>query len=34
MNFLDLEEQVIDDIEAGIAVELESPPGIGKSEFV
>ena len=34
MNFLDLEEQVIDDIDAGIAVELESPPGIGKSEFV
>ena len=34
MNFLDLEEQVIDDIDAGIAVELESPPGIGKSEFM
>ena len=28
MNFLDLEEQVIDDIDAGTAVELESPPGI------
>lgn len=34
MNFLDLEQEVIDDIDAGIAVELESPPGIGKSEFV
>ena len=34
MNFLDLEQEVIDDIDAGIAVELESPPGVGKSEFV
>ena len=34
MNFLDLEEQIIDDIDAGISVELESPPGIGKSEFI
>ena len=34
MNFTDLEEQVIDDIDAGLAIELESIPGIGKSEFV
>jgi hypothetical protein len=34
MNFLDLEEHIIDDIEAGLAVELESCSGIGKSEFV
>ena len=34
MNFIDLEEQIIDDIEAGISVEIESAPGLGKSEFV
>jgi hypothetical protein len=34
VNFIDLEQEVIDDIDAGIAVELESPPGIGKSEFI
>jgi hypothetical protein len=34
MNFIDLEQEVIDDIDAGVAVELESVPGIGKSDFV
>ena len=34
MNFIDLEEQVIDDLDSGIAVELQSSPGVGKSEFV
>jgi hypothetical protein len=34
MNFIDLEQQVMDDLDAGIAVELESAPGVGKSEFV
>jgi hypothetical protein len=34
MNFLDLKAEVIDDLDAGISVELISSPGIGKSEFV
>lgn len=34
MNFVDLEQEVMDDIDAGISVELESVPGIGKSDFV
>lgn len=33
MNFLDLKQEVIDCIDAGIAVELKSSPGRGKSEF-
>jgi len=34
MNFTDLENEVIDDIDAGISVQLKSAPGRGKSEFV
>ena len=34
MDFLKLKPEVIDDIDAGIAVELQSSPGLGKSEFV
>jgi hypothetical protein len=34
MNFKDLEPEVIDDLDAGIAVQLKSAPGRGKSEFV
>lgn len=34
MNFLELEQQIIDDIDSGISVELQSSPGVGKSEFV
>lgn len=34
MDFLSLEQQVIDDIDSGIAVELQSSPGVGKSDFV
>jgi hypothetical protein len=34
MDFRALENEVIDDLDAGIAVELQSSPGIGKSEFV
>lgn len=34
MNFLDLEAEVIDDLDAGISVQLKSAPGRGKSQFV
>ena len=34
MDFLKLKPEVIDDIDAGIAVEIQSSPGLGKSEFV
>lgn len=34
MNLKDLRQEVVDCIEAGIAVHLKSSPGIGKSDFV
>jgi len=34
MNFTDLEGEVIDDLDAGISIQLKSAPGRGKSEFV
>lgn len=34
MDFRTLQNEVIDDIDAGIAVEIQSSPGLGKSEFV
>jgi hypothetical protein len=34
MDFLALEKEVIDDLDAGISIELQSSPGMGKSEFV
>lgn len=34
MKLSEIKDQVIDAIDAGIAVQLVSPPGIGKSEFV
>src|SRR6185436_12892286 len=34
MRFLDLKQPLIDNIDAGIASHLQSPPGVGKSDFV
>jgi hypothetical protein len=34
MDFLSLRDEVIDDLDAGISVQLASAPGLGKSEFV
>ncbi len=34
MRFLDLKQPLIDNIDAGIASHLQSPPGTGKSDFV
>jgi hypothetical protein len=34
MRFLDLKQAVVDNIDARISTHLESPPGVGKSDFV